>query len=248
MLASLQSALKNAIQVVYQLEDNELAAEPLPSREERRLILLYEASEGGAGALRRLIDDPGALSTVASEALSICHFDPDGEDLRRAPGTEEDCEAACYDCLMTYTNQMDHLMLDRKSIRELLLELKGASVAAAPTAGTRAEHLDRLVRQAGSGLEKRWLAFVEEHGYRLPTHAQRLVKEAGTRPDFFYGDGYDAAIYIDGPHHDYPERRSRDAAKEEAMEDLGYMVIRFGHRDDWEKIVVEYPYVFGSER
>ena len=32
------------------------------------------------------------------------------------------------------------------------------------------------------------------------------------------------------------------------MEDLGYMVIRFGHRDDWEKIVVEYPYVFGSER
>ena len=31
VLASLQSALKNAIQVVYQLEDNELAAEPLPS-------------------------------------------------------------------------------------------------------------------------------------------------------------------------------------------------------------------------
>jgi hypothetical protein len=30
VFSSLQSALKNAIQVVYQLEDNELAAEPLP--------------------------------------------------------------------------------------------------------------------------------------------------------------------------------------------------------------------------
>ena len=82
---------------------------------------------------------------------------------------------------------------------------------------------------------------------RLPTHAQRLIEEAGTRPDFFYGNGYDAAIYVDGPHHDYPERRARDAVQEEAMEDLGYMVIRFGHRDDWSSIVAEYPYVFGSK-
>ena len=52
-MAALQAALKSAIQVVYQLEDGELAAEPLPSREERRVILFYEASEGGAGVLRQ---------------------------------------------------------------------------------------------------------------------------------------------------------------------------------------------------
>jgi hypothetical protein len=109
VLASLQSALKNAIQVVYRLEDNELAAEPLPSRYYRRLILLYESAEGGAGVLRRLLDDPGAFARVAAEALRICHFDPKtGEDRRHAPRAREDCEAACYDCLMTYTNQMDH--------------------------------------------------------------------------------------------------------------------------------------------
>jgi very-short-patch-repair endonuclease len=248
VLASLQSALKNAIQVVYQLEDNELAAEPLPSRGDRRLILLYESAEGGAGALRRLLDDPRSLSKVATEALSICHFEPEtGEDLGHAPGSRENCEAACYDCLMTYTNQMDHPILDRKSIHELLLELKGASVEAAPTRGTRAEHLERLMRQAGSNLEKRWLSFIQERGHRLPTHAQQLVRDAGTRPDFFYGDGYDAAIYIDGPHHDYPERKERDLEMTQAMEDLGYMVIRFAHEDNWEKIMSEYPYVFGSE-
>ncbi len=31
------------------------------------------------------------------------------------------------------------------------------------------------------------------------------------------------------------------------MEDLGYMVIRFGHQDDWTATVAEYPYVFGGE-
>jgi len=248
VLASLQSALKNAIQVIYQLEDNELAAEPLPSRYDRRLILLYESAEGGAGVLRRLLDDPGSFARVAAEALRICHFDPDsGEDLRHAPRAREDCEAACYDCLMTYTNQMDHPLLDRQSIQELLMQLTEATVATGPTGKTRSQHLDQLTRQAGSNLEKRWLAFVEERGLRLPTHAQRLVEEARTRPDFFYGDGYDAAIYIDGPHHDYPERQQRDAAQAVAMEDLGYMVIRFGHQDDWKEIVNEYPYVFGSE-
>ncbi len=248
VLASLQSALKNAIQVVFQLEDNELAAEPLPSRDERRLILFYEAAEGGAGVLRRLLDDPGALADIASEALGICHFDPEtGENLGSAPDTAEGCEAACYDCLMTYTNQMDHPMLDRQSIHELLMQLTGATVEAAPNLGTRAEHLEQLTRQAGSTLEEKWLAFIQDHGYRLPTQAQHLVEEAGTRPDFFYGDGYDAAIYIDGPHHDYPERQQRDAVQQEAMDDLGYMVIWFHHQGDWEEVVSQYPYVFGTE-
>jgi hypothetical protein len=247
VLASLQAALKSAIQVVYQLEDNELAAEPLPSRTDRRLLLFYESAEGGAGALRRLLDDPGSLSRIAAEALGICHFDPDtGEDLRRAPNSSEDCEAACYDCLMTYTNQIDHRVLDRKSIHGLLMHLKGARVESAPVEGTREDHTTRLERQAGSGLEKRWLAFMKDRGYRLPTHAQLLVREAGTRPDFFYDGEFGAAIYVDGPHHDYPERAKRDAATTEAMEDLGYVVIRFGHEDDWAAIVARYPYVFGS--
>jgi hypothetical protein len=89
---------------------------------------------------------------------------------------------------MTYTNQLDHPILDRQSIRELLVQLTSATVEAAPTLGTCSEHLERLERQAGSTLEKKWLAFIEGHGYRLPTHAQRLFAEAGTRPDFFYGE------------------------------------------------------------
>jgi hypothetical protein len=117
-MASLQAALKSAIQVHYQLEDNELAAEPLPSANERHLLLFYESAEGGAGVLRRLLESPQAFAEVAQEALRLCHFDPTtGEDLRRAPNAKEDCEAACYDCLMSYFNKSDHRRLDRQEIK-----------------------------------------------------------------------------------------------------------------------------------
>jgi superfamily II DNA/RNA helicase len=109
VMASLEPALKKAIQAIYQLEENELAGEPLPSVDERRRLLFYESAEGGAGVLRRLLDDPPAIAAVAREALRICHFDPDtGADQRRALGAAEDCEAACYDCLMSYSNQREH--------------------------------------------------------------------------------------------------------------------------------------------
>jgi len=29
------------------------------------------------------------------------------------------------------------------------------------------------------------------------------------------------------------------------MEDLGYLVIRFGHQDEWEEIVSRHPNIFG---
>jgi very-short-patch-repair endonuclease len=247
-MASLQAALKSAIQVKYQLEDNELAAEPLPSMHERNLILFYESAEGGAGVLRRLLEDAQAMREVAQEALRLCHFDPEtGADVKRAPRALEDCEAACYDCLLTYANQRDHQLLDRKAIRDCLLELAQSQVVAGPTEQPRSEHLERLLRQAGSELERTWLCYLEDHGHRLPSHAQQLIESCGTRPDFTYED-YQAAIYIDGHYHDYPERQERDAAATECLEDQGYLVIRFSQQEDWANKIAQYPNIFGRQR
>ncbi len=244
-MASLQAALKHAMQAVFHLEDNELAVDPLPSEADRRLLLFYEAAEGGAGVLSRLLDEPDALARVAQEALRICHFDPaTGADLRRAPRSREDCEAACYDCLLSYTNQRDHAILDRQAIRAVLLDLTQSRVDAAPAARSRADHLDALLRQAGSDLERQWLRFLAERGLRLPSHAQSLIADCQTRPDFVYRDEQ-VAVYIDGPHHLFPERAARDAAQQACLEDMGYTVIRFGHTDDWDAIITQYPYVFG---
>jgi len=46
-MASLAAAMKSAIQIEYQLEDNELAVEPLPTGDERNVLLFFEAAEGG---------------------------------------------------------------------------------------------------------------------------------------------------------------------------------------------------------
>ncbi len=244
-MASLQAALKSAIQIEFQLEETELAAEPLPSREDRRQLLFFEAAEGGAGVLRRLVDDRAALGNVARRALELCHFDPaSGEDKRRSERAREDCEAACYDCLMSYTNQGDHRILDRQLLRDYLLRLAGAEVRVSPGRGPRPDRLEELRRQCDSELERNWLGFLEEHSLKLPTSAQKLFQDCSTRPDFIYEE-HQSVIYIDGPPHDYPERAERDKAQTACMEDLGYRVIRFANRDDWEAVIRRYPAVFG---
>jgi superfamily II DNA/RNA helicase/very-short-patch-repair endonuclease len=245
VMASLQAALKSAIQRVYELEDRELAAEPLPDRDHRRSIIFYEATEGGLGVLRRLLDTK-ALRRVARKSLEICHFDPDsGEDLHRAPGAKEDCEAACYDCLLSYTNQRDHELLDRRLIKDFLIQLSRADVAASPRAIPREEHLKRLLNASDSQLERDWLQFVDNHHLRLPSRAQRIIESCKTQPDFTYDD-QSVAIYVDGPHHDYPERAARDREQVECMEDLGWMVLRFSYKDDWARLVDKYRGIFGG--
>jgi very-short-patch-repair endonuclease len=248
-LASLMAALKKAIQVRYQLEDSELAAEVLPSQSAPRQILLYEAAEGGAGVLRRLLDDPQAVAQLARVALELCHFDPaTGADRRRAPRAREDCEAACYDCLMSYANQRFHRLLDRQVIRPFLLACAQAQVHASPVGIPRSAQLEQLMHLAGSGLESAWLRFLEKRNLRLPTRAQPLIEACHTRPDFMYDGEYQAAIYIDGPIHQDEHRHRRDIAQTEAMVDHGYLVIRFTSEEDWQATIDWYPNVFGKEQ
>ena len=62
------------IGLVFQLEEGETLTEPVPSRENRRAILAYEATEGGAGVLGRLTSEPQALARVARTALELMHY------------------------------------------------------------------------------------------------------------------------------------------------------------------------------
>ena len=246
VMASLQAALKSAIQIVYQLEDNELAAEPLPHRDNRNRILFFEAAEGGAGVLRHLLSDPDAMSKIAHQALEICHFDPaTGEDLRHAPRANEECEAACYDCLMSYVNQRDHKLLDRKSIRDILIALRDSRIIASPTELTREEHLKRLINLTDSKLERDWLDMIEKYDLELPSHANHLMEKYSTKPDFLYKDK-GTVVYIDGPPHDYPDRQARDKKKNDELANAGFLVLRFHHQDNWLSLVEKYPNIFGK--
>lgn len=250
VMASLQSALQKAIQARFQLEDNELSVEALPSARERRMLLFYESSEGGAGVLRQLVEDPGALAEVAAEALRICHFDPDtGADLHHAPNEREDCGLACYDCLMSYYNQPDHRQLDRWLIRDTLLALKDMRILASPNELSRAEHLIRLRNLTQSGLEREWLDLVEGLNLRLPNHAQHLIASCGVRPDFYYEvNGYQLAIFVDGPPHNDPQQMAADQEKVDKLFLSGIESMRFDYRqrEGWEEALRGRPNIFGT--
>ena len=246
-MASLQAALKSAIQVEYQLEDNELAVEPLPDRDQRRQILIYESAEGGAGVLRRLLEEPDALARVARRALELCHFDPDtAADLGMAVGAQERCEAACYNCLMTYGNQGDHRLLDRQTIAPLLLELAGSVVV--PEAPPMVSVIDNGPDSGGGGEGPagELLRYLQARGHRLPSHAGGEAQVDGTSPDFLYRqDGNKAAIYVDGSPDTYPDRAMRDLEHAEDLEDRGYSVLRFGDPAGWDGLLGRYPSLFG---
>ncbi len=79
-LASLAYALQRGIQILFQIEEQEIAVSRIGKGAERR-ILFWEAAEGGNGIWPRLLEEPTAVAQVAKEALSVCHFDTEtGED------------------------------------------------------------------------------------------------------------------------------------------------------------------------
>lgn len=242
-MASLQAALKEAIQQQFQLEPRELACEPMPGSSDRNELLFYEASEGGAGVLRQLVDDPAAIAALARRALTVCHFNPDTFEDEYA----DVCGQACYRCLLSYGNQTDHQLLDRMLIREILRDLLGAETRPAGGAGTREERMLALRGKCDSKLEQKWLAALDALVLRPPSDAQYLIEACSTRPDFFYRD-FNAAIYVDGPPHDTPEQIRADEEITRKLQEAGYIIIRFHHRAEWREIFLRHPDVFGAPR
>ena len=115
-IPTLQAALARGIESVFQIEESELAIESLPNPDNRRTIMFYEASEGGAGVLSRLQEDPEAFRAVCRKALEIMHYIvPEGHVFERDEliDDKQDCISACYSCLLSYYNQTDHKFIDR---------------------------------------------------------------------------------------------------------------------------------------
>jgi ATP-dependent helicase YprA (DUF1998 family) len=248
---TLRYALERGAEAAFQLEDSELDSRPLPDPHNRARLLMIESAEGGAGALRRLVADPGALARIAGEALRIAHFHPGtGDDLNHADGARERCEKACYDCLLAYGNQHDHALINRHAVRNLLLLLARSTTTAGAGGRTRADQRRLLDGLADSGLERRFVNWLDDHGLRLPDRAQVHVADADARPDLVYDlpGNNPTAVFVDGPVHDTTTARQRDLAAEERLIDAGWNVVRVRHDDDWDDVARRFPSVFGAER
>jgi very-short-patch-repair endonuclease len=221
-LASFQYALERAIEAVYKLEEDELASERLG---QGQYILFWEASEGGAGVLSQILENPTAFQALAQEALDICHFAHD----------KESCTKACYECLLSYRNQFDHPLLDRHSLRDYLEQLTRSTIRRHAQGLSREEQYQKLRAQTdpNSDFEREFLDELYNQGLKLPDTAQELISEVNVKPDFIYRDTK-VAIFCDGSVHDHPDQQQQDRIDRDNLKHhAGYYVMVFRYDEDW---------------
>lgn len=245
-LTTLQYALKRGIEAVFQLEESELVAEPLPTRDNRQSILFFEAAEGGAGVLTRLATEPTAIATVAMKALEIMHYLPPAqgqawlrEDLQEELDENQQplCEAGCYRCLLSYYNQPDHTLIDRKDkdaggqLLAILCRLTQAKTTLAlqdQGQEPREEQNHAALSTTVSDIEQIWLEYVVNHDLIKPDRVQYTITAANICANFFYEELQLAVFIEDSPQtaHIPPQDFNEINHK---LDDFGYLVVRFPH-------------------
>ncbi|MGW0797126.1 protein kinase domain-containing protein [Streptomyces sp. NPDC002692] len=259
---TLMYALERGIEAAFELEDAELSSELLPPDDgPRRRILFMEAAEGGAGVLRRLQAEDDALAKAARRALEICHFSADGKDEggeEHRPGRA--CALGCYECLLTYGNQLDHALINRHTVAALLVRFASAAASREGRGESRSEQFRRLLDEspvvneptpveesAAAELAARgdFLGWVKACGLRLPDEKDVFLTEANAAPDFVYRlPGANVAVFVDGPGTEATALRDEDA--EERLLDARWDIVRFAQDADWHAIAAANTRYFGS--
>ena len=192
-IPTLQAAVARGICRTFQIEESELAIESLPDKTNRQTILFYEASEGGAGVLSRIVEDSEALKIVCRAALRVMHYDFDENESVLTPDklidTQKDqCINGCYHCLLSYRNQTEHNLIDRHdaAMLNMLTALANGSYQD-PDAGEETddalEYFTHLMRQ---------------HGVNIPDlEAHKITKDGIDIP--YYSKYVRAAFFTDAP-------------------------------------------------
>ena len=238
-MATLQAALKRGVEQTFQIEDSEMVVEPLPNREERLSLLLYEAAEGGAGVLSRIARFPDQLSLVARAALRTMHYAiPEHEsfgfdDLAKYEEHSDQgdriCEAGCYQCLLSYYNQPDHEDIKRRdpAVLDLLVKLANGQV----------NHNETTASPAGSSNNRLndWLVKLRTLGLKLPDQTEVPLQQNGWTADAQYRAARTLVFLSPVP----------DEVRTYAQ-DRGYQVIEFAQEPaTWEESFSRHTNVFG---
>lgn len=240
-MATLQAALKRGIEMTFQIEESELVVEPLPKSDERRALLFYEAAEGGAGVLTRLASNPADLALVADKALQLLHYHRPQNGIwvmDNLPSLEHNnelgnhqCEAGCYQCLLSYFNQPDHEHINRRNIDALMLlvALANAQVQPASSApSTTASAIDTPLDA--------WLAALDQANLMRPDVLNVSVNN---------GAAIAAAQYKAARALVFLSRLDEQTTG--VLRDKGWQVLDFSDDSRWPQQFTEHTNVFGHQ-
>jgi len=216
---TLKEALYQGILVAFDLDEEGLETflKPAPEMEDTQRIVIHEASEGGAGALKALMDDVRFQQAV-KEALDVIHYnDTDG------------CEQACYECLMSYYNQREHELLNHTHILGWLTDVKNVSLVKESSDSADGDRIATLLSECESSFERDVLTAVNEGGYPLPDAVQQTIHDNGepvATADLYYDrPGQAIAIFVDGPDHKKEHVKRDDREKRRRLRELNHRVI-----------------------
>ena len=163
------------------------------------------------------------MQKIAQEALDICHFvEP-----------KNNCAQACYQCLLSYSNQFDHPHLNRHLIHDFLVQLQSSVITIELNTTSSEAQYQKLWEQTdpNSSFELEVLKEIYQRRIKLPDSAQELIPEANCKPDFLYKK-YRIAIFCDGSVHDSPEQQQRDRTKRENLQWSGYQIIELNYKKE----------------
>lgn len=230
-MATLQAAIKRAIEQVYQVESSEIFVEPIPNALDRRMILIYESGEGGAGVLRNLVKNPNAMKNIAEAALELMHYEKNDGQSWDADHMEQfdrktDCVAGCYSCLLTYYNQPEHNKIDRRDPDALRFLVSLTQCVADVDESAESE---AAVQTEGTTIE-RFKAKALAAGFKVPDQCPKTFKRMGLTFDAAYSG--DRTLISFSPVD--------DDVKEDVQE-IGWKVLDMSDESQWETTLRHCP-------
>jgi hypothetical protein len=242
-VTSLSYAIKRGIERLFQVEENEMGVRVMGTKEKPN-ILIYEASEGSLGILSQLIQEPVLMKELFSESYRCMHFDP---ETKEETVLGKSLPKASYQDLLSYYNQRDHDILDRRQIKDVLEKLIECDYS--PSQGNNdyeaqykylLESYDR-----NSATEKPLIEYLYKNKLSLPDKAQVNMKEFYISADFVCNtqDG-PVLIFCDGSVHDDELVKIADGHKRQLLKDAGYDVIVWHYSEKVEDLIIRRKDIF----
>ena len=219
-LRTLLYTMLTAISRTLNLDESEISGFIQKIDNKPGRVIIYERSEGGTGTLSAIVKSEHLVRKIAFKALEILHFTPDGKELN-----SESCATACYNCICSYYNQRYHSILNRKIVKDFLLELSQFTDSNDSQDDTLI--YQTFLQQCDSELEKGFLHKLKEKKLPMPNEIHKVISHGGipiAEADFYY-EKLRLCIFIDGPVHEKDFVTADDKKKREKLKNLGYNLL-----------------------